>query len=104
MEGIYRFHESTPWVPFLLQFKSWKSLTDVLTLSNSKVKIPQLGFGVYQSPAKVCVESCLTALKAGYRHIDSAQYVNSLIVWNLLTKIGTMKTRKRSEKQCAGRD
>ncbi|KUJ13044.1 putative aldo-keto reductase [Mollisia scopiformis] len=50
------------------------SIADVLPLPNSSVSIPQLGFGVYQSPSKVCVNSCLTALKAGYRHIDSAQY------------------------------
>ncbi|KAH7360932.1 aldo-keto reductase [Rhexocercosporidium sp. MPI-PUGE-AT-0058] len=35
---------------------------------------PRLGFGVYQSPNSQCLNSCLTALKAGYRHIDSAQY------------------------------
>ena len=49
------------------------AITDVLTLPNSAVKIPQLGFGVYLSPAEKCKASCLTALKAGYRHIDSAQ-------------------------------
>ncbi|EKD20007.1 hypothetical protein MBM_01959 [Drepanopeziza brunnea f. sp. 'multigermtubi' MB_m1] len=50
------------------------SINDLLALPNSAVKIPRLGFGVYQSPSKQCVNSCLTALKAGYRHIDSAQY------------------------------
>lgn len=50
-----------------------RSLTDTLALSNS-IKIPQLGFGVYQSPTDVCIQSCLTALKHGYRHIDTAQY------------------------------
>ncbi|KPM42169.1 hypothetical protein AK830_g4375 [Neonectria ditissima] len=50
-----------------------RALTDSLTLTNS-VKIPQLGFGVYQSPTDVCVKSCLTALQDGYRHIDTAQY------------------------------
>ncbi|KAL2074898.1 hypothetical protein VTL71DRAFT_8678 [Oculimacula yallundae] len=50
------------------------ALTDVLSLPNSSVKIPRLGFGVYLSPPKQCMNSCLTALKAGYRHIDSAQY------------------------------
>ena len=42
-------------------------------MTNS-LKIPRLGFGVYQSPASVCKQSCLTALQAGYRHIDSAQF------------------------------
>lgn len=51
------------------------SLADVLALPKSSVKIPRLGFGVYQSPSATCIKSCLTALKAGYRHIDSAQLV-----------------------------
>jgi diketogulonate reductase-like aldo/keto reductase len=49
------------------------AITDFFALPNSTVKIPQLGFGVYLSPAAKCMASCLTALKAGYRHIDSAQ-------------------------------
>ncbi|KAI5819899.1 NADP-dependent oxidoreductase domain-containing protein [Pyronema omphalodes] len=35
---------------------------------------PHIGFGVYLSPADVCKASCLTALKHGYRAIDTAQY------------------------------
>lgn len=50
------------------------ALTDVVPLPNSAVKIPRLGFGVYQSHADTCINSCLTALQVGYRHIDSAQY------------------------------
>lgn len=50
------------------------SLNSTLPLPNSSHKIPQLGFGVYQSPPETCVKSCLAALKAGYRHIDTAQY------------------------------
>lgn len=50
------------------------NLTSTLPLSNSKYKIPQIGFGVYLSPQATCVKSCLTALRAGYRHIDTAQY------------------------------
>lgn len=50
------------------------SLKTTLSLPNSSVKIPALGFGVYQSPVDVCIKSCTTALKAGYRHIDTAQY------------------------------
>ncbi len=38
------------------------------------VDMPVLGFGVYLSPSDVCVNSVTTALKTGYRHIDSAQY------------------------------
>ena len=50
------------------------ALTDVLPLHNTVVKIPRLGFGIYQSPTNVCLKSCLTALQSGYRHIDSAQF------------------------------
>ncbi|KAF7563559.1 hypothetical protein G7046_g568 [Stylonectria norvegica] len=48
-------------------------VTKSITLFNS-VQIPQLGFGVYESPVDVCVKSCLMALETGYRHIDTAQY------------------------------
>ena len=49
------------------------TITDTLLLSNSR-KIPQLGFGVYRSSVDQCVQSCLTALQCGYRHIDTAQF------------------------------
>ncbi|KAH8684679.1 NADP-dependent oxidoreductase domain-containing protein [Tricladium varicosporioides] len=39
---------------------------------NSGYEIPILGYGVYQTPADVCEEVCSLALKAGYRHVDSA--------------------------------
>ncbi|KAL6713214.1 hypothetical protein ACLMJK_009335 [Lecanora helva] len=48
--------------------------TSTLPLPNSPIKIPRLGFGLYQSPPNVSKASCLAALKAGYRHIDSAQF------------------------------
>ncbi|KAK4208308.1 NADP-dependent oxidoreductase domain-containing protein [Rhypophila decipiens] len=41
---------------------------------NSGYEMPLLGFGVYQTPAKVAEECVTEALKAGYRHIDSAAY------------------------------
>ncbi|KAI1911626.1 hypothetical protein LOZ53_003584 [Ophidiomyces ophidiicola] len=50
------------------------AITDVLPLPKSSVKIPRLGFGVYKSPTSVCENSCLAALEAGYRHIDTAQF------------------------------
>lgn len=36
--------------------------------------IPQLGFGVYESPPHVTYASVTAALEAGYRHIDTAQF------------------------------
>lgn len=50
------------------------AITDLLPLPNCSTKIPRLGFGVYQSSTSQCVQSCLNALKAGYRHIDTAQF------------------------------
>lgn len=50
-----------------------RAITDKLRLS-SRHDMPQLGFGVYKSPPEQCVQSCLTALRHGYRHIDTAQY------------------------------
>src|SRR5699024_6930823 len=48
------------------------SLTDTFTLANS-IKIIVIGFGTWQSPdGDVAYQSVLDALKAGYRHIDTA--------------------------------
>jgi 2,5-diketo-D-gluconate reductase A len=43
-----------------------------ITLNNG-VEIPQLGFGVFQVPPEQTREATLMALRAGYRHIDTAQ-------------------------------
>ncbi|KAI9863211.1 MAG: hypothetical protein M1813_004031 [Trichoglossum hirsutum] len=50
------------------------AITDLVALPNTLVKMPRLGFGVYQSPPETCLQSVTTALKAGYRNIDTAQY------------------------------
>lgn len=39
----------------------------------SGTRLPSLGFGVWDSPSHKTVQSCLAALEAGYRHIDTAQ-------------------------------
>ena len=49
-------------------------ISSTLPLPSSSITIPRLGFGVYQSPEDVCKRSCSTALKSGYRHIDTAQF------------------------------
>jgi len=47
-------------------------LTDTYSLNNG-TKIPIVGFGTWQTPdGQVAYESVLAALKAGYRHIDTA--------------------------------
>lgn len=50
------------------------AITDRVPLPNSTVQIPRLGFGVYRATGDKCVEATKTALKVGYRHIDSAQF------------------------------
>jgi 2,5-diketo-D-gluconate reductase A len=43
-----------------------------ITLNNG-VEIPQLGFGVFQIPPAETRRATLEALRAGYRHVDTAQ-------------------------------
>ena len=65
------------------------ALTDVLPLPNSTVTIPHLGFGVYHSTGEQCEKSCLNAIQAGYRHIDTAQfYANENEVGNAIRNSG----------------
>lgn len=45
---------------------------DFVALNNG-VKVPILGFGVYQVPPEATKQAVLDALKVGYRHIDTAQ-------------------------------
>lgn len=44
-----------------------------LTLNDGNT-IPQLGFGVYKIPEAETAEAVVTALEAGYRHIDTAAF------------------------------
>ncbi|WP_114571434.1 aldo/keto reductase [Exiguobacterium flavidum] len=44
---------------------------EYVTLNNG-VKMPQLGYGVFKVPEEEVYEAVLTALKAGYRSIDTA--------------------------------
>ncbi len=44
---------------------------------NNGVLMPRFGLGTYLQPSDdVCEQSCLAALKAGYRHIDTAHAYN----------------------------
>ena len=44
---------------------------------NNGVLMPQFGLGTFMQPSDaICKQSCLTALKAGYRHIDTAHAYN----------------------------
>lgn len=59
------------------------------TTLNNSVKIPQLGYGVYQVSREDCERCVLDALKVGYRLIDTAQsYFNEEEVGSAIAKSG----------------
>lgn len=61
---------------------------EYITLSNG-VKMPILGYGVYQVTKEECERCVLDALKAGYRSIDTAQaYFNEEEVGEAIVKSG----------------
>lgn len=61
---------------------------DYVTLSNG-VKMPQLGYGVYQVTQDECEGCVLDALRVGYRSIDTAQaYFNEEQVGAAMKKSG----------------
>ena len=59
--------------------------------------IPQLGLGVWQTPADVTAEIVAAALQTGYRHIDTAAiYGNEAGVGQ-----GIAQGRRRRAKRCS---
>lgn len=61
---------------------------EYITLNNG-LKMPMLGYGVYQVTQEECERCVLDALKAGYRSIDTAQsYFNEEQVGNAIVKSG----------------
>ena len=61
---------------------------EYVTLSNG-VRMPQLGYGVYQVSKDECTRCVLDALAVGYRHIDTAQsYFNEEEVGEAILKSG----------------
>lgn len=59
---------------------------DYVTLNNG-VKMPQLGYGVYQVTKEECERCVLDALEVGYRAIDTAQsYFNEAEVGDAIEK------------------
>ena len=57
------------------------------------VRMPSIGFGVYQVPALTATEVVRSALEVGYRHIDTAQVHDKAtfkhIMSNYLSALGT---------------
>lgn len=61
---------------------------EYVTLSGG-VKMPKLGYGVYQTPADITEKCVLDAISLGYRSIDTAQaYGNEEGVGNAIEKCG----------------
>ena len=59
---------------------------------NNGVKMPILGYGVYQVTKDECERCILDALKAGYRSLDTAQsYFNEEEVGNAIQKSGLQR-------------
>lgn len=59
---------------------------EYVTLNNG-IKMPVLGYGVYQVTNKECEQCVLDAVEAGYRLIDTAQsYGNEEAVGNAIAK------------------
>lgn len=66
-----------------------KSLKDNYILANG-LEIPCVGFGTWQTPdGEVAINSVMTALEAGYRHIDTAAvYKNEVGVGEAISRSG----------------
>ncbi len=65
---------------------------EYVTLSNG-VRMPQLGYGVYQVSKDECERCVLDALSVGYRHFDTAQsYFNEGEVGEAIAKSGVPRS------------
>src|SRR5690606_9922767 len=59
---------------------------------NNGVEIPILGFGVYQIPPAETEQAVIDSIKAGYRHIDTAQaYANETEVGSGIKNSGVAR-------------
>ena len=68
------------------------NINSSLPLPGINLTTPRLGFGVYQSHGPTCVKSCITAIKAGYKKIDSAQfYANEELVAQAIAASGVSR-------------
>ncbi|MBP2831532.1 aldo/keto reductase [Aquimarina sp. U1-2] len=64
-------------------------MTDLKTTSRNGINMPLVGFGTYQLSTEEAETSVTEALKAGYRHIDSAEgYKNEKGTGNAIKKSG----------------
>ncbi len=73
MVGVARVGHGAPGAGRPVIPEGWQMSPVPLIRLNNGVDIPQLGFGVFQVPPAQTREATLTALRAGYRHLDTAQ-------------------------------
>lgn len=67
---------------------SRRTILEYVTLNNG-IKMPMLGYGVYQVSSEECEKCVLDAISVGYRSIDTAQaYGNEDGVGNAIVKCG----------------
>ncbi|KAM7186615.1 putative oxidoreductase C2F3.05c [Naviculisporaceae sp. PSN 640] len=70
------------------------SIQSTVTPRGTDVRIPRLGFGVYQIMGDNCTAACQKALEVGYRQIDTAQlYRNEEQVGAALRKSGLPRSQ-----------
>lgn len=55
---------------------------EYVTLNNG-VKMPMLGYGVYQTPPEQTEQCVLDAIHVGYRSIDTAQAYGNDMLWTV---------------------
>ena len=84
------------------QEKTMTAGVPVVKLNNG-VEMPRFGLGTFLQPSdEVCEQSCLTALKVGYRHIDTAHaYQDEAGVGRAVKESGN-KEDSRSPRQDPG--
>ncbi len=56
-----------------------RKLTDVFVLNNGRT-IPCIGYGTYKTTGEEVYDAVLSAVKAGYRHIDTAAYYHNDVI------------------------
>jgi 2,5-diketo-D-gluconate reductase A len=71
---------------------------------NNGVELPQIGFGVYQTPPEETADAVQSAFETGYRHIDTAAaYGNEKGVGEALKRSGLARVGRVPRDQGLGR-